>query len=186
VDGVVPIGWPFPDMKVLIVDEELREIAPGATGELLVSGPQRALGYWEDDENTAAAFRSVPDRSETWYRTGDLVRRPRGEGPLCYRGRRDDQIRVRGHRVELGEIEAVFRGLEEVNAAVAIGWPPTPGGADGIAVFVETSTADVDGLRRRAAEHLPAYMVPKVIRLVGEFPLSPNGKVDRRALARTL
>ncbi len=184
--GVVPIGMPFPGMRALIVDDQLREVAPGETGELLMAGPQLALGYWEDGKSSAAAFRTPPGRTETYYRTGDLVRRPEGDGPLCYRGRPDHQIRVRGHRVELGEIEAVFRGLAKANAVVAVGWPVTPSGADGIAVFVEASTASVDGLRKRAAEYLPAYMVPRIIRLVPEFPLSANGKIDRRVLARSL
>jgi len=96
-------------MQALVVDEHLQEVEHGVAGELLMTGPQLSLGYWHDEEKTRRAFVTVPGRSGTYYKTGDRVRR-RGPGqPLVYLGRLDSQIKVLGHRVELGEIESAVR-----------------------------------------------------------------------------
>ena len=107
--GLVPIGHPYPGMKVLVADGELNEVSAGGEGELLMNGPQMSLGYWRDPEKTAAAFVVPPGWREVFYRTGDRVRKPVEDGPLAHLGRTDFQIKVNGHRVELGEIEAVAR-----------------------------------------------------------------------------
>jgi amino acid adenylation domain-containing protein len=184
--GVVPIGAPYPGMSAIVVDEELREVAPGEDGELLLTGPQVTLGYWRDPEKTAAAFVVPPGHEAIHYRTGDRVRRPRGDGPLTYRGRVDHQIKVLGHRVELGEVEAAIRDSAGADGVVAVGWPPTPAGAGGVVAFIGELDHDVaailDDLRRR----LPAYMVPRELRLLPELPLNANGKFDRKALIRIL
>jgi amino acid adenylation domain-containing protein len=186
--GVVPIGEPFPGMNALVVDDDLNEVEPGQDGELLMSGPQRVPGYWRDEARTAAAFVVPPGHSEIHYRTGDLVRRPRtADEPLRFLGRVDSQIKVRGYRVELGEIEAAIRDEASVDAAVALGWSATPGGpADAIVAFVDDAEVDRSALRTRLAQRLPRYMVPREIRVVDEFPLNTNGKIDRKALAATL
>jgi amino acid adenylation domain-containing protein len=182
--GVVPIGHPLGEMSTLVTGDDLREARPGDTGELLLSGPQVVQGYWCDEEATARAFVSVDGR--LYYRTGDRVRRPTGDGPLLYVGRLDNQIKVLGHRVELGEVEAAIREETGLEAVVAVGWPPSPAGASGIAAFVGDTLVDVAGLRERLARRLPSYMVPRELRLLPELPMNANGKWDRRALIRLL
>ncbi len=184
--GIVPIGEPLPGMQAFVADEALREVAPGAAGELLLTGPQLALGYWNDPERTRAAFVAPPGRSGIWYRTGDRARRARPEGPLLYLGRVDHQIKIQGYRVELGEIEAALREEAGVEVAIALGWPVSASGADGVAAFLGAERADLDALRAALAARLPAYMQPREIHLVAQFPLNANGKVDRAALRRML
>lgn len=184
--GVVPIGEPYPGMQVLVVDEHLNEVAPGDTGELLMTGPQLTLGYHEDPQRTAAAFVHPPGHAQTYYRTGDLVRRPQAGRPLVYLGRIDNQIKIQGYRVELGEIEAVMRDEAQVDVAIAIGWPITASGADGIVGFISGGSAGSATVRERVAARLPPYMQPSAIRLVTEWPLNANGKVDRKALRALL
>jgi acyl-CoA synthetase (AMP-forming)/AMP-acid ligase II len=98
----------------------------------------------------------------------------------------DHQIKVMGHRVELGEIEAVLREASGVDAAIAVGWPLTDSGAGGIAVFIADPDADVAALRDALAERLPDYMVPRRFELLEELPLNANGKFDRRAMLASL
>lgn len=183
--GAVPIGDPLRGMEPLVVDDRLREVAPGVEGELLMAGPQVTLGYWHDPERTATAYVVPPGRRRTFYRTGDRVVRRAADAPIQYRGRRDDQLKVLGHRVELGEIEAALRSAAGLPDVAAIGWPPTPGGYGGIAAFV-AGAVDASLVRRRVAELLPEYMVPRRLETVGSLPIGPTGKLDRDALARLL
>lgn len=182
--GVVPIGEPFPGMTSLVVDEKLQEVPPGEDGELLMAGPQVALGYWNDKAATERAFLVPPGQSEIFYRTGDRVRRPTDGNSMNYLGRIDHQIKIRGNRVELGEVEAVLRELTGIGSVAVIGWPATPSGADGLIGFLETEEADVAGLRRQIANRLPDYMRPKQLRLLSAMPLNANGKIDRGALKK--
>jgi amino acid adenylation domain-containing protein len=187
VNGIVPIGEPIGAMTALVADEHLREVAPGQDGELLMAGPQVTPGYWQDAEKTAAAFVVPPGRTERHYRTGDRVRRPLRPGePLVHLGRLDHQIKVLGHRVELGEIEAVLREESGVDAAIAMGWPPTSSGAGGIVAFLGDRDVDADALGESLAARLPDYMVPRRFVLLDELPLNANGKFDRNALRETL
>jgi amino acid adenylation domain-containing protein len=182
--GIVPIGHAFRAMSTLVAGDQLLEVRPGEAGELLLSGPQVVPGYWNDEEATARAFVSVSGRP--YYRTGDRVRRPNGDGPLLYLGRLDNQIKVLGHRVELGEVEAAIREETGLDAVVAVGWPRSPAGASGITAFVADPRLDVAALRAGLALRLPGYMVPRELRLLPELPLNPNGKWDRGALIRLL
>src|SRR5438876_7309457 len=183
--GIVPIGEPFEDMEALIVDEDLREVAVGCEGELIMTGPQLGKGYWCDEEKTKRAFVSVKGREGVYYRTGDRVRRSAANRPLVYLGRLDNQIKVLGHRVELGEVEAVVRNLSGVDAVVALGWPGG-GNADRIELFLEADRFDTQPLMNQLKTKLPSYMVPRQIRVLRRFPLNPNGKYDRGALQRML
>jgi len=180
--GIVPIGYPNPGMSVMVCDEEQREVPPGEKGELLMAGPQISLGYLNDPERTTRAYIVPPGKAEIYYRTGDLVQRPRGSEPIRYFGRIDFQIKVLGHRVELGEIEAVIREATGVHGVVALGWPMTPNGAQGIEVFIERQNVDVGDVKKRIAAKLPEFMVPKKFHLVSRIPLNENGKYDRIAL----
>jgi len=184
--GVVPIGAAYPGMEAIVVDEQLREVEPGAEGELLLTGPQVTLGYWQDPERTAAAFVVPPGKSDTYYRTGDLVRRPAARDPLTYVGRIDHQVKVNGHRVELGEVEHALREASGIDAVVALGWPRTEAGAAGVVAFVGGRVDDPEGVRRAVAETLPDYMVPRQIHALDQLPLNANGKFDRGALTRIL
>lgn len=188
-NDVVPIGEPYPGMTALVVDEQLTPVAPGETGELIMAGPQRTLGYWRDEAKTAAAFVTPPGKDEVYYRTGDRVRAPADGRPMTFLGRMDSQLKINGYRVELGEIEAALRDAAEVDAAVALGWPPTPGGAGGVVAFLAPPTDH--GVRDEAildvlAARLPKYMVPKRIVRLEQFPLNTNGKIDRKALRARL
>ena len=185
--GIVPIGEPFDDMEVLIADENLREVRDSSTGELLMRGPQMSAGYWQDEERTRRAFVSVPGKDEkVFYRTGDRVCR-RGSGkPMIYLGRVDSQIQVLGYRVEMGEVEYAVRQASGADGVVAIGWPLTERGADGIEVFLEVDAFDTTRLIAELKSKLPPYMVPRNIRLLTPLPLNSNGKFDRRRLLQIL
>ncbi len=184
--GIVPIGYPYPGMGVLVADESLKEVGHGEEGELLMNGPQMSLGYWKDSEKTAAAFVVPPGKDDVYYRTGDRVRRPLGNGPLTHLGRIDFQVKILGHRVELGEIEAVVRQACGLDGVLAVGWPATPSGYGGVEVFVEGEAKDLDGLRSRVASELPDYMVPRRFHFMGRLPRNVNNKFDRKAVVKLL
>ncbi|MEU6669816.1 amino acid adenylation domain-containing protein [Streptomyces sp. NPDC046727] len=169
----VPIGQPYPGLHPLVVDEALRPVGDGAVGELCVAGPQTTPGYWRAPELTAERFFDRAGRR--YYRTGDLVRRA-GTEYVCL-GRNDQQIKVGGHRIEPGEIEAALRRAGSVEA-VCLLWPDE-----------STFTAVVSGTTRTPAQlieavaaRLPAYMVPRSVHTVDRMPLNSNGKIDRHAL----
>jgi acyl-coenzyme A synthetase/AMP-(fatty) acid ligase len=145
-----------------------------------------SLGYWQDPTKTAAAFVRPPGRSEVYYRTGDRVRRPLGNGPMLYLGRVDNQIKILGHRVELGEIEAVVREESGVDGVVALGWPKNPGGAGGVEVFLQTEDPTRPDLKDQVAKRLPVYMTPRRYHCLAQLPLNANGKYDRNALLNIL
>lgn len=185
-NGIVPIGEPFPGMISLVADDTFHEVAPGGDGELLMTGPQMSLGYWHDPEKTAASFVKPPGRSEVYYRTGDRVRRPLDGKPMVYLGRVDNQIKVLGHRVELGEVEAALRELSGIDGVAAFGWPLVSGGASGIEAFMQTDSVEAEELLKKVSLRLPLYMVPRKIHCLPVFPLNPNGKIDRKALRKVL
>jgi amino acid adenylation domain-containing protein len=185
--GTVPIGKPYPGMHAIVVDDGLKEVAPGEEGELLLTGPQLSLGYWQDPEKTVAAFVTPAGQKDTYYRTGDRVRRPiTHEEPISYLGRIDHQVKVLGHRLELGEVEAVLRREPGVETAVALGWPLTTSGASGVVAFVTGTRVEGDVIRTSLQGKLPSYAVPREVRVMSQLPLNVNGKVDRKALRSIL
>ncbi len=183
----VPIGRPGANMRVYVLDEQLRPAPVGVAGELYVGGAGVARGYLNRPELTAAAFIPDPfsgDAGARLYRTGDVVRWLE-EGELEYVGRRDSQVKVRGFRVELGEVEAALAAHAAVREAVVV--------AQGDAPSVQSLTAYytvADGeptptaleLRSHLRARLPEYMVPSAFVVLDALPLTPNGKLDRRAL----
>jgi acyl-coenzyme A synthetase/AMP-(fatty) acid ligase len=183
---IVPIGYPHPDMNVLVVDQNLNEVAPGEEGELLMNGPQMSPGYWKDPEKTASAFVVPPGQSDVYYRTGDRVRRPTENRPLTHLGRTDFQVKVLGHRVELGEIEAIVRKISGLEGVIAVGWPVTSSGSGGIEVFLEGEVKEKDVLRNAVASALPEYMVPKRFHCLTRLPRNVNNKFDRKAMLKLL
>jgi acyl-coenzyme A synthetase/AMP-(fatty) acid ligase len=181
---MVPIGRPYPGLGVVLLDEELRPVEGDGPGELCVSGPQTVPGYWQDPGRTAERFISVPVSETTSvrvYRTGDRVTRLR-TGDYAYLGRVDHQIKVLGHRLELGEVEAALRRHPNVVEAVAVGWPVEDGTAHGIVAFVSGAGIEPTTLLEMVRTTLPDFMVPRELRLVETMPLNANGKIDRNAL----
>jgi amino acid adenylation domain-containing protein len=184
--GVVPIGYPYPGMTALVVDENLNEVEPGDVGELLMTGSQLTLGYWQDQRQTAAAFVTPAGQDFVFYRTGDLVRKPRSnDSPLTFIGRRDHQVKILGERIELGEVESVIRAVTGKDAVV-LGWPLSETGAAGLVAFVGSVDLDASAVRSEVAARLPAHMVPRQIHLLPKLPLNANGKFDRKALLESL
>jgi acyl-CoA synthetase (AMP-forming)/AMP-acid ligase II len=153
-----------------------------------MAGPQVAPGYWRDEEKTRQSFVTPPGESQIFYRTGDLVCMMPDGCNINYLGRIDHQIKVRGNRVELGEIEAKVRQVTKCNPAVAVGWPKTPSGADGIVVFLEDvpESFNEKSAISQLEKVLPSYMVPSELRVVAQLPLNANGKIDRRSLVEDL
>lgn len=149
-------------------------------GELCLSGSQVSDGYWEAPELTAHRFFEA--EGQRWYRTGDLASYDPALG-FIYRGRTDHQVKLRGYRVELQEIEAAVRAATRCDLAAVVPWPLGPeGGALGCVAFVpELRGAESDALAE-CARSLPDYMVPSRIVAVGTMPLNANGKVDHVAL----
>jgi amino acid adenylation domain-containing protein len=184
--GIVPIGYPYPNMNVLVVDDNLREVAPGQEGELLMNGVQTSLGYWRDSAKTAAAFLVPPGQTEIFYRTGDRVRRPTGDKPLTHLGRIDSQVKIFGHRVELGEVESKVRDACKLDGVVAVGWPKTDSGFGGVEVFVEGPESGLEGIRQTVAADLPEYMVPRRFHFMDRLPRNANNKYDRKAMQKLL
>jgi D-alanine--poly(phosphoribitol) ligase subunit 1 len=189
VGPTVPIGLPFPGQSVAIVDETLGPTPPGEIGELLLSGSQLAHGYWQRPDLTAERFVALPhghEHTNRWYRTGDQVRWDPAVG-LVYQGRVDQQLKVRGFRVEASEIEAVVREAGECALAAVVGWPKDRDlGTLGTVAFVCGSTTDAQVILDACRARLPPYMVPGRVVSLDAMPLNVNGKVDYRALEARL
>jgi amino acid adenylation domain-containing protein len=187
VNGIVPIGWVFDGQRCSVIDAERRAVPTGAPGELCLNGSQVTTGYWNEPKKTAEQFvRLSPAREMHWYRTGDMVRQDTN-GCLYYLGRIDNQIKIRGYRVELQEIEAVLRRACGTEQIVSIGWPVENGTADGVVAFVAgLSPLETDRVLDYCSNFLPSYMVPRKIYLCDEMPLNANGKIDRPRLISML
>ena len=184
--GLVPIGVPHPGMRARIVNESLEDVAPGEVGELLMAGPQCVPGYWRDEEATAEAFVRLRGEDEIYYRSGDHVRRAAAGGPLQFVGRTDHQVKLAGHRIELGEVEAILRQEPGVHEAAAIGWPRNGAAVTGITAFLGGTNIDVFSVRARVRSKLQSYAVPQTILVLPALPQNANGKVDRQALVKLL
>lgn len=169
------LGRPVLGSRAHVLDTSLREVPPGGTGELYLTGDGLARGYTSAAGATASRFVAGPGGSRL-YRTGDLVHR-RWDGGIEYRGRNDDQVKVRGFRLELAEIEAVAQGAPGVAEATA----SVLGGVLQLHVVAQGGYDDV-ALRAHLADHLPAHAVPTAVGVVPHLPLTVNGKRDRAAL----
>jgi D-alanine--poly(phosphoribitol) ligase subunit 1 len=182
----LPVGYPKPDSRVVVLDSSDRPVAEGERGEIVIAGPNVSPGYLNQPDLTERSFFQFDGLQA--YRSGDLGHFE--HGLLFFHGRMDSQIKLHGYRIELGDVEANLRTLEGVRDAVVL---PLYRDArvDSLAAFVIGHDAEADfaaeqSLRRALAARLPAYMIPRVMKIVDIFPMTPNGKVDRRALAQTL
>ncbi|MFC9756873.1 amino acid adenylation domain-containing protein [Streptomyces sp. NPDC056921] len=176
----VPIGRPLPDRWVDLLDERGELVPLGAPGELCIGGVGLARGYRGDTELTARRFVTSPVRGgERMYRTGDLARwLP--DGSLFYLGRIDDQVKIRGNRVEPGEVAAVLSEAPGVRGTAVVAIPGTSGEPRLVAYVV--GDAEHGALHAFLAGRLPAFMLPEEFLSISSLPLSPNGKLDRKAL----
>ncbi|MYT75680.1 MULTISPECIES: non-ribosomal peptide synthetase [unclassified Streptomyces] len=172
--GPVPIGRPVWNTRLYVLDPAGKPCPPGIVGELFLAGRQLADGYLNRSELTAERFVPDPFGAGRMYRTGDLARWTE-HGEVEYLGRTDHQVKLRGQRIELGEIEAALAAGEGVDGACALV-------RDDRLVGYVTGTADPTALRTALARELPEHMVPSAIVPLDAFPLSPNGKLDRREL----
>ncbi len=179
--GTPPIGSPVPGAALFVLDGRLRPAPTGVIGELYVTGAGLTYGYVRRAGLTASRFVACPFGvpGQRMYRTGDLVRWG-ADGQLQYLGRVDEQVKIRGHRVELGEVRAALAALAGVEQAAVIAREDRPG--DRRLVGYITGTADPAALRAALADRLPAYMVPAAVLAVDALPLTVNGKLDTRAL----
>jgi amino acid adenylation domain-containing protein len=184
--AVPPIGRPIDDVRAVILDENQHLVREGAPGELCLSGPCLARGYWNQPELTARKF--IPDffcadPRARLYRTGDIVRRL-PDGQLAYCGRLDDQIIIRGFRVEPAEIENVLNTYREVSRSAVMTREDVPGDRRLVAYVIPADDAalSTDLLAESLRRELPVHMRPDAIVLLSEFPLTAEGKVDRAAL----
>ncbi|HEV3358163.1 MAG TPA: amino acid adenylation domain-containing protein [Pseudonocardiaceae bacterium] len=180
--GSVPIGFPIANARVYVVGPDGQHAAPGVPGELCIAGRPVARGYLNRPGLTAQRFVADPFvPGGRMYRTGDLGRR-RADGAIEFHGRIDDQVKVRGVRIELGEVEAALRGLAGVGQAVAV---VHGSGVDSrLVAYVVPDAAEPDQteLRRGMAALVPDYLVPSVFVILASLPVTTNGKLDRAAL----
>lgn len=176
------IGQPIANTTLYVVDENLNPVPFGVPGELLIGGAGVTRGYWNRDDLTEDRFVDDPFGGDgKLYRTGDLVSR-RFDGALDFIGRADHQVKLRGYRIELGEIESHLEDLATVSQAVVITREDTPGDIRLVAYI--TGTASETQMREQLNAHVPTYMVPSHFERLDAFPLTPNKKVDRKALPK--
>ena len=185
-DRTVPIGRPVANTLLYIVDAGGKRTPIDVPGELWIGGEQVARGYINRPELTAASFIRDPFSTTPGarvYRTGDLVRW-RADGAVEFLGRIDHQVKLRGFRIELGEIEAQLDALPGIGQSVVLLREDVPGLRQLVAYVITTDgqTADAEQIRSALGKELPDYMVPAAIITMERFPLSPNGKLDRKAL----
>jgi amino acid adenylation domain-containing protein len=183
---VIPIGTPIPNVPCFIVDPNGQLLPLGAVGELVVGGLGLSNGYLNNPERNAESFfQNLPgsELSGRFYRTGDLARY-RDDGNILYIGRRDHQVKIRGLRIELGEIEAALCALPDISEALVVALRHN--GEDLLVAYLKparpTEGMESGALRTLLSRTLPGYMIPSLFLTVESWPLSPNGKIDRKAL----
>ncbi|SDW24472.1 MupA/Atu3671 family FMN-dependent luciferase-like monooxygenase [Roseicitreum antarcticum] len=177
-DGVVGIGTPIANTQLYVLNDAGQPVPPGVPGELWIGGDGVTRGYWQRPDLTAERFPANPFGTGRMYRTGDLVRRD-AFGGIDFLGRIDGQVKLRGYRIELGEIESALEAVPGITQAVVIAREDTPGDVRLVAYHIGTPTTD---LRDALARNLPAHMIPAHFVALDRMPLTPNKKVDRKAL----
>ena len=184
----LPVGYPKPDSRLFVVDERDRPLDEGEQGEIIITGPNLSPGYLNRPDLTARAFFKLGDKPA--YRTGD-----RGHfqnGLLFFDGRIDNQIKLHGYRIELGDIEANLRQVPGIQDAVVLPIikDGIPEALAALIILTDQKTGSdfeiIRGIKRELKLRLPAYMLPRSYYFLNEFPMTPNGKADRRKLAERI
>jgi amino acid adenylation domain-containing protein len=179
----IPVGYAVEDTEVRLVNEAGRDVEIYGVGEIEIHSDHVALGYWRQPELTAVAF-GEDEQGRRKYRTGDLGRRL-PDGAIEYLGRKDLQVKIRGHRVEIAEVERALTEHEDVREAVVMARADEDGGEKRLVAYVvchEDRSVTSSELRRSLETLLPGHMIPSAFMLLGELPLLMNGKIDRHAL----
>ncbi|MGB7243722.1 MAG: MupA/Atu3671 family FMN-dependent luciferase-like monooxygenase [Sulfitobacter sp.] len=188
-EGVINIGKPIANTQVYVLDEDRQPVPIGTAAELYIGGDGVTRGYWQRPDLTDERFVADPfiepdmaaPGGARMYRTGDLVRW-RSDGRLDFLGRIDHQVKLRGYRIELGEIEAAIDGFAGVRQSVVMPREDTPGLTQLVAYVTTTAPVAEAALRKHIGAGLPDYMVPARVVTLDSFPLTPNKKIDRKAL----
>lgn len=183
VDGVVPVGYPLDGVRIQLLDDSGKPIGGNQVGEIVVKSRYLALGYWRKPDLTQTVFQTDPEGGdERVYYTGDLGRM-RSDGCLEHLGRNDDQVKIRGHRIEISEIETVLLDHPSVKEIAVVAREDRDAEKRLIAYIVPGhTTATTSELRSCLTSRLPDYMVPSAFVTLDALPVTPSGKVDRRAL----
>jgi len=184
--GFIPIGKPIRGARAILLDQQGNVCPPGVTGEIYIRTPYLTLGYYQNPDLTKEVFVANPltrDPADIVFKTGDLARLL-SDGNFQFIGRSDSQVKIRGNRVELGEIEATLQRHDLIRKAVVSLSEELPAGRGLVAYLVseKEDVLDIDELRSFLSQRLPDYMMPAAFVQLDAFPLTPNGKVDRRAL----
>jgi amino acid adenylation domain-containing protein len=182
--GPIPGGYPVADTEILLLDSDGHPLAGEQVGEIALRSHYGAVGYWDRPDLTQKAFlQDATNTTARIYRTGDLGRIA-ADGCLFHAGRKDFQVKIRGHRVEIAEVETALLELEGVQETAVVSWQKSPGITSLVAYIVPAGPhrPQVQMLRRRLADQLPDYMVPALFVMLEALPHTPTGKVDRRAL----
>jgi D-alanine--poly(phosphoribitol) ligase subunit 1 len=186
--GTLAIGRIYPGTHAEVVSPGGKFLVAGQSGELALSGPQLAMGYLDDPEQTELRFPILNHPTlglSRWYLTGDLARQD-SEGRFHHLGRIDSQVKVLGNRVELEEIEAHLRTVCGTDAVATVAWPVINGNAAGIVAFISGGRLTPAAARTELAKRVPHYMVPGRVVPIETLPLSTNGKIDRKVLIAIL
>lgn len=178
----ITIGKPLIGERIYILDRHKRPMPTGAIGEIYISGPQAALGYWDDEELTEKAFLNDPFvKGERMFKTGDYGR-VNNKNEIEFLGRKDFQVKIRGFRIELQEIERALERYPDVSRAAVVA-RADDGGESYLDAFMHTSSdIDPNDVLRFLSRELPEYMIPANIIALGSLPVTENGKIDRKAL----
>lgn len=178
----VPIGTPAANTSIYVLDASMNLVPIGVPGEMYISGAGVARGYWNRPGLTAEKFVHNPFAPGTiMYKTGDLAKRLR-DGNLIYLGRIDEQVKIRGHRIELGEVEAAMHKVEAVQKAVVIAIEEEDGLQQLCAYYVSNKPITIAEIREQLSQELPDYMIPSHYVQLEQLPLTSNGKINRKAL----
>ena len=186
--GMVPVGVAYPEMRAAVIADDGSFAPRGVAGELAFSGPQVTAGYRGEPELTARRYphKHHPTWGDTrWYLTGDLAVED-ASGTLHHLGRVDNQVKVRGYRIELEDVESHLREVTGCELVSVLAWPLEAGTATGLVAFVTACALGSDAIKEALKQRLPSYMVPKDVHHIDEMPLSVNGKVDRKRLRQLL
>ena len=183
--AIVPLGKPLRGFDVHILPSVESDSATGMRdGELLLAGPQVVPGYWRDPVATQTSFVRLSSDSEdrVWYRTGDLARFDELEG-LIFMGRRDDQVKLRGYRVHLGEVEAAIRRVTRADLVAVVAVFGDDGLCEDLIAYCNAQEFDSEQVKTLCRQHLPDYLLPRHIEIVEQLPVNHNGKIDYVALS---